>query len=703
MSINYLLTGKAFALVTLLLVGTFTGAAAPEYRPEKAKRALNTDQYSLSIQKNNRVDIHLFDGFPVLIGAYPSITTVEKGTRPLKVVYNKSSRVSVRNALGRGNGFQFRTDECDWVIAVYPGQPFVTATLTYTNAGRKPVQVTALSPWDIGGKGKGKLFVGREGGDQTVLMGSASRDSPSGTRTHGEAESPGHLSAWNPTSQEGIVAGFLGQSEHPSFVTLRDSGEDNGAVFGRFQARTSFEPPITLGPGESLQADVFYLAFGERDAAEGLERFIGAARKMAPFPQLSERFYRGWNAGARPDIDAETIRLVMEGLSSTARQRGWGHVHLGTAWMANPTSLTRDQERFPQELSELTAHGHALGLTVGLTVPVGVVDEAATAAFIRRCQAEGMDSIELAPDDSHGARLAVRALYTTLAASGIGETSLPPVVRAPSPVPLPFGAIGPASRAYYLPISGDPLLAAPGLRQEVDLAGLNDEQFITEVTRTALLNQPLRTALPFSAQTPFRQAVLGRVGLSGARSARPIDLLGDTPPDVWYLPLKSSAGSWTITGLFNWGAGPDHVLQMPLDRLGLNHSVRYTVYDYWAGQYLGLIQDTLKVEVPTDGVRLLGLRYAEQRPMLVASNRDFTQGARDQGEITWDHATQTLSGSMEGVGDFMHLLTFYVPEPYVLKSVEASEKVLTQVTDGPSIKIGFRPSLRGEIRWRLSF
>ena len=89
--------------------------------------------------------------------------------------------------------------------------------------------------------------------------------------------------------------------------------------------------------------------------------------------------------------------------------------------------------------------------------------------------------------------------------------------------------------------------------------------------------------------------------------------------------------------------------------------------------------------------------------MLVASNRDYTQGANDQTELTWDHASQTLSGRMEGVGDFMHLLTFYIPEPYVLKSVEANEKVLSQVADGLSVKIAFRPALRGEIRWRLSF
>lgn len=197
--------------------------------------------------------------------------------------------------------------------------------------------------------------------------------------------------------------------------------------------------------------------------------------------------------------------------------------------------------------------------------------------------------------------------------------------------------------------------------------------------------------------------MLGRVSATPPRTARPVDLLGDAPPEVWYLPLDSAAGAWTIAGLFNWTQGADHVIQMPLEQLGLNHSVRYTVYDYWAGQYLGLIKDMLKVEVPTDGVRLLGLRYAEQRPMLVASNRDFTQGATDHKEITWDYDGQTLSGRMEGVGEFLHLLTFYIPDPYVLKSADASERILTKVQDGPSLKISFKPSLQGEIRWRLSF
>lgn len=677
-------------------------SAAPEYRPEKAKRALNTDQFSLSILKNNRVDIHLIDGFPVISGAYPSITTVEKGTRPLKVVYSKSSRVGIRNALGRGNGFQFTTDECDWVIATYPGQPFITVSLTYTHTGRKPIQVSALSPWDVGGKGQGALFAGHQGTRPAVLMGHSTATSAGGPLTHGEAEHSGHLAIWNPGTREALVAGFLGQEEHAGTIALGKPGDSDTAEFGRFQAQTTFDPPLTLAPGDTLKADLFYFSFGERDVAEALERYVDSTRKLAPYPVLSPQFYRGWHAGAQPDIEEQTIREVMAQLSGTARQRGWGHVHLGTAWMADPTTLTRDTTRFPQELSALTTHGHAQGLTVGLTIPVGITTPAATQAFIQQCQADGFDSIELAAAPTADGQLALRALYETL---GPSETQdpVPTLVYPVAHPPLPFSAIGSASRSYYLPVSGHPALNLSGTRHEVHLEGLNDEQFITEVTRAALLRRPLRTATPYSGLSPFRQAVLGRVPLATTQPAQPVDLLGERPPEAWYLPLKSSSGVWTITGLFNWSAAPGHVIQMPLERLGLNQGVRYTVYDYWAGQYLGLIKDTLKVEVPADGVRLLGLRYAEQHPMLVASNRDYTQGARDQGEITWDHTSQTLSGTMEGMPDFLHLLTFYVPEPYVLKSVEVSEEVLTQDSDGPSLKIGFKPSLRGEIRWSLSF
>ncbi len=452
-----------------------------------------------------------------------------------------------------------------------------------------------------------------------------------------------------------------------------------------------------MAPGDSLKADLFYLSFGEQDVAAALERFIDGTRKMVPYPVLSQKFYRGWDAGARSDIDEESIRLVMDGLAGTAQQRGWGHVHLGTAWMETPTTLARDIRRFPQTFSNLTAHGRDRGLTVGLTIPIGVEDLDRTAAFIRHCQEAGFDSIELDAGRSLDAHTVTRNLFQVL--DGTRRPS-PAIVSPLSPTPLPFDTIGLASRGYYLPVSGPP---SRDSRHAVALGGLNDDQFITEVTRGALLGQPIRTAMPYSSQTPLRQAVLGRVAAAPTRTARPVDLLGDAPPEVWYLPLKSSAGAWTIAGLFNWSAAPDHIVQMPLERLGLNHSVRYTVYDYWAGQYLGLIKDTLKVEVPADGVRLLGLRYAEQRPMLVASNRDYTQGATDQREITWDYDGQTLSGRMEGVGDFLHLLTFYIPEPYVLKSAEASETILTKVQDGPSLKIGFKPSLQGEIRWRLSF
>src|SRR5690606_24716182 len=150
-----------------------------------------------------------------------------------------------------------------------------------------------------------------------------------------------------------------------------------------------------------------------------------------------------------------------------------------------------------------------------------------------------------------------------------------------------------------------------------------DEQFITAFTLAAIQGKPLRPANPWTELSPLRQHVLSRLLPAPANSGRPIDLFQEGPPRQWYLPLRTKVGDWTIAALFNWEQGASVELNTPLTAFGLNNDNLYTVYDFWAGQYLGLIEKTLRVEVPPEGVRLLGLRRYERRPMLVASSRHY--------------------------------------------------------------------------------
>jgi hypothetical protein len=698
----------AIILVTIFVLHSLfpTVGAAPIYRPQKVRRSLNTDQYILSIQKNNQVDIHTTNGAPIVDNAFPAITVVGKAPRPLKVDHRQSTRVGINDALGKGNGLLFKTTECEWRIATYPGQPFITVDLTYTNTTRKPVQVAELTPWTIGERGKGAVFVGPVGAGKVALLQNATIEDPHVRIVDSTERSPGHVAAQNRSTGDVFVAGFISHGAGERRLRLAEGGGGGSGLFKQFSALCAYDPPVVLNPGEQLQVDTLYVSIQETSLPVALRRFVFASKRVDSFASLPLAHRHGWDAGASVDLDDSTVRATMDRLGAEGAELGWSHVHLGKAWMLNPETLELDQKRFPNGLAPLAEHAHGLGLTLGMTVPLLPLDLATLSAFVSDCDGWGLDSIELeyapatAGDDGVG--IHPSQLRDALK-DGEYKGRRPVYVR-----PVMAGASvledwGRASRQFYLPPSGNPLLAAPGAMLPQDGSGLADGQFVTAFSLAALTGANLRPTTPFSDQPRMRRQVLTRLIPGYKYPALPIDLLQEAPSQQWYLPLKTEAGAWTIVGLFNWdGTGPE-TFRTPLISFDLNPGVRYTVYDFWAGRYLGMIKDVLQVEVPAEGVRLLGLRYVEQRPMLVASNRHYTQGALDHTNITWSYDTPRLSGSFKGVQGFPYTLTFYLPEPYRLKEVACSEALTGRKEEGTTLSLSLSPAASGEVTWSLQF
>ncbi|MCF6286778.1 MAG: hypothetical protein L3K26_16540, partial [Candidatus Hydrogenedentes bacterium] len=550
---------KKVPTVTVVLFSLFsvlsTVGAAPSYRPEKARRSLNTDQYSLSIQKNNQVDIYTTNGVPIVDNAFPAITFVGKAPRPLKVDYRQSTRVGISNALGKGNGLLFQTTECEWRIATYPGQPFITVDLTYTNTTRKPVQISALIPWTIGERGKGAVFVGPAGVGKVALLQNATAADPHARIVNSTERSPGHVAARNRSTGDVFVAGFISHGGGERYLRLAEGGGGGSGLFRQFSAVCAYDPPVVLNPGERLQADTLYLSIQETSLPDALRRFILASKRVDRFASLPSAYRHGWNAGASADLDEATVRATMERLAAGGAEPGCSHVHLGKAWMLNPETLELDKKRFPDGLAPLAEHAHGLGLTMGMTVPLLPLDLATLSAFVSACDGWGVDSIELeytvGMAGTDGVAIHPSQLRDALK-DGEYRGRRPVYVR-----PVMGGGFGlldwaRTSRQFYLPPSGNPLLTASGATILQDGSGLTDGAFVTAFSLAAMTGANLRPTTPFSDQSRMRRNVLARLVPEYKYPALPVDLLQKTAPRQWYLPLKTEAGTWTIAGLFNW-------------------------------------------------------------------------------------------------------------------------------------------------------
>jgi hypothetical protein len=695
-----------FPTVLALFVAALLWAdAAPAqiYRPERARRTINTDQYTLVIQKNSQIDLLTVSGEPLLDNAFPSVIFEDGKELPLKIDFKKTNRFSVQSPIGKGNGFLYATEECEWRIATYPGNGCMTFDLTFTNNTKSPLTVVGLSPLGTGNEGKGGIFLGSSTAETWVLQ-APSEAHPFGHIGSGAEASPGHLAAWSPATGHGLVAGFLSHRKSLGIVRLSKSTLSENGIYDLFSSVCIFDEPIIVEPGGRLEAETLYLAMGEMEPRMALEAFVDASLAVEPFPTRTS--LHGWLPQSADDTNATSL---LENLTASQQRMvpaGWTNLNLGAHWSSATGEGALDPQRFPNGLSALVTAARSQGAkTISATLEINT-DISAIDTNLNKLKLSNIDVAELLPatnsPNSFIPTLHPIEIQQLIATS---TNDLPKVVfgRTITPGQAPLMDWALASRSYYLPTIGNPLLAPWARELAQDTAHFSDEQFITAFTLAAIQGKPLRPANPWTTLSPLRQHVLSRLLPTPANSGRPLDLFQEGPPRQWYLPLRTKVGDWTVAALFNWEQGASVELNTPLTAFGLNNDNLYTVYDFWAGQYLGLIEKTLRVEVPPQGVRLLGLRRYERRPMLVASSRHYTQGASDHTALDWNHEAGILTGTFTGIKDETCTLSILVPEPWVVKAATSSVEVVTQKQTGTLLTLSLRPTTPGDVTWKVTF
>lgn len=148
--------------------------------------------------------------------------------------------------------------------------------------------------------------------------------------------------------------------------------------------------------------------------------------------------------------------------------------------------------------------------------------------------------------------------------------------------------------------------------------------------------------------------------------------------DVWALPVKAEWDEWTLIAIFNWemppvepgsGVSLARRYQVEFDRLGLAKRGKYWAYEFWSGQFLGVIPraelDPEDYRHPGDfthpiqqsgpgwldlgfhgpAVKLLVLRRPRKHPWPVGTT--FHQsGGRELADVYWNPKNHTLSGRL---------------------------------------------------------
>ena len=186
----------------------------------------------------------------------------------------------------------------------------------------------------------------------------------------------------------------------------------------------------------------------------------------------------------------------------------------------------------------------------------------------------------------------------------------------------------------------------------------------------------------------------------GYAFGRPMDLLENDPPEFWNLEVRKEFGKWNVVGLFNWSDQPRNKV-LDLKALGLETDAPCAVFDFWDGRYLGVVRDSIEVNLKKLSCAVLAIHPATQHPQFLSSNRHITQGGVDIDDIRWDEVETTLSGVSKVVKGYHHLITVRVPEGFKPSMFGGCENVPS--ADGRILLLRLHSEQTGVAKWSVKF
>ena len=216
------------------------------------------------------------------------------------------------------------------------------------------------------------------------------------------------------------------------------------------------------------------------------------------------------------------------------------------------------------------------------------------------------------------------------------------------------------------------------------------------------------------AHQPEALDVIRRILPVDPEAARPLDVLERSYPEHFRRRVERSFEGWTIEGLFNWGSNED-LRTEPATALP-EEPRRFTVeiaepsllYEFWSGRFLGRFEADTELEVPPRSALIVAVRRDRGVPQLLGTNRHILMGANDVSALSFDAATQVLSGALVAVrgsttAPFTSELSFYVPPGTTLLGAEVDGRAQTPLVDGPVAKIRYQAQLASDDGRRVPF
>jgi len=207
----------------------------------------------------------------------------------------------------------------------------------------------------------------------------------------------------------------------------------------------------------------------------------------------------------------------------------------------------------------------------------------------------------------------------------------------------------------------------------------------------------------YSTLPADRIDILRRCLPSHGEQARPVDLFETNKPRIWLVQNDRL----NIVGLFNWKDNEADQVVYDLDKLGLDSSIKYVAFDFWANEFVDPIEGELNLAVPAASCRILAVRPAADHPQLLSTSRHITQGLIDVKKEKWDAANKTLSGKSEIVGGDPYELRITLPSngewPIAVIDVPEGVSVRIESEKPETARVVLDSEENREVDWAIRF
>ena len=220
--------------------------------------------------------------------------------------------------------------------------------------------------------------------------------------------------------------------------------------------------------------------------------------------------------------------------------------------------------------------------------------------------------------------------------------------------------------------------------------------------RLRLLQQTMPT-MPIVPLDLFSRGTSARVRTF--RQTRADDYIHNYP-EILDLKVNQPSGTYDVVGFTNWRSESVKRTISLQDKLGLDSTAGYVVFDFWKRKVLGVFSDTITLEIEPHDTRVLSIHPLLPKPQLVGNSRHIS-GAYSILDQAWDLSRNKLSGTSQAIPGEPYSLWFYLPGNFRLEHLSVVTRGSNAIPekhllDGNSLMVTFTGQEQ-PVEWELSF